>query len=303
MRVNAMMRVVVLSISLIAPLSLAYETGLVLSPGWEDLAPWDDMQEVDAKALPARWDWRDQIPMPPVKDQKECGSCMTFSVVGVVEAIYRIAKTMHYDRTLFSGAQTDGDPDDGRINLSEQTLVSRCSPHGDCGGGDYGHFDFVRDTGLPYEQDDPYLAQNSACKQTEKKVRIASWTYVGDKKRAKLFGGPEVAEIKAALYTYGPLSITMNGSINYTSGVFTDCGLSSQNHAVVLVGYVDDPEYEDYGGGYWIVRNSWGNDWGEGGYFRAVYRHRFFDTPCHGVAGVAAYAVLPGMANVWRRLR
>ena len=56
------------------------------------------------------------------------------------------------------------------------------------------------------------------------------------------------------------------GSANfqyYSSGILTseDCGYFSPDHAVVLVGYVDDPD-----GSYWIVRNSYGRNWGMNGY-------------------------------------
>lgn len=67
-----------------------------------------------------------------------------------------------------------------------------------------------------------------------------------------------------ALVFFGPLYITLNadtlGSRNYRSGVFNDPSCSTSiNHAVTLVGYTPDA---------WIIKNSWGNGWGESGYFR-----------------------------------
>lgn len=59
-----------------------------------------------------------------------------------------------------------------------------------------------------------------------------------------------------------PVSVCLDASnwSLYKSGVFSNCGSSNLNHAVLLVGYEDS--------GAWIVKNSWGTSWGETGYIR-----------------------------------
>ena len=83
-----------------------------------------------------------------------------------------------------------------------------------------------------------------------------------------------------AVATVGPVSISVDaggqGWSYYAGGVYTDaCGFDV-DHAVQLVGYG-----EDSGNLYWLVRNSWGSGWGEGGYIRL---QRFSDGTSTGAS-------------------
>jgi len=72
------------------------------------------------------------------------------------------------------------------------------------------------------------------------------------------------------LIILGPLAMTVYvnpGFGSYEQGVFDGCSYEeniSINHGVTLVGYGTDPSEGDY----WIVRNQWGDSWGENGYIR-----------------------------------
>ena len=76
-------------------------------------------------------------------------------------------------------------------------------------------------------------------------------------------------EIKEILYSNGPLAIAINADTfqYYISGIIDDdkysCDPEGLNHAVVLVGYGNENGLD-----YWIIRNSWGKNWGEKGYVR-----------------------------------
>merc|ERR1711871_1007404 len=83
--------------------------------------------------------------------------------------------------------------------------------------------------------------------------------------------------IKQTLYEHGPLSVLLDATqLQYYKGGIWDghvekspsasgCKKQEMNHAVLLVGYG-----EDEGTPFWIVKNSWGQSWGEEGYFRIV---------------------------------
>merc|ERR1719411_1658202 len=77
-----------------------------------------------------------------------------------------------------------------------------------------------------------------------------------------------VEQIMTEIFTRGPVAATINAEpiVDYRGGIFTD-GTASRftNHIVSIVGW--GMEEED-GVKYWIVRNSWGQYWGEMGFFR-----------------------------------
>jgi C1A family cysteine protease len=210
------------------------------------------------------FDWRSYNGtnyVTPIKNQGDCGSCWAFASTGALESYTLIHGT--YDSTL---------------NLSEQILVS-CSGVGSCNGGALdGAASFIQFTGLPTEKDDPYTATDSNCSiatsgwaNSTDKISIWEWINAGSIATDSL--------IKNAVYTYGPLVVAMNVYSDfyaYKSGVYTYTSGSYQGgHAVLVVGYADDASSP--GGGYFIVKNSWGTDWGEpfgtdpGGYFRIGY--------------------------------
>jgi C1A family cysteine protease len=151
-------------------------------------------------------------------------------------------------------------------DLAEQALVS-CSKAGSCSGG---YIDkastFIRNTGEPLETCAPYKAANMPCKKAccnkwqSSTYKIGAWSWVTT-------NSPTGDAIKNAL-TYGPLVTTMDvyaDFFSYVGGVYSyTTGAYQGGHAVIIVGY-DDAER------CFIVKNSWGDEWGESGYFKIAY--------------------------------
>ncbi|KMZ64943.1 Cysteine proteinase [Zostera marina] len=194
--------------------------------------------------IPASVDWRTKGAVVPIKDQGNCGSCWAFSAVGAVEGINQIV----------SGKL---------ISLSEQELVDCDTIYNEgCNGGIMEKaFEFIKSNGgVDTDADYPYKEQRNTCdlnKKNSKVVKIDGFEIVPI--------GEESALRKAV--SHQPVSVSIDASSRefqlYNSGVFTgQCG-TDLNHGVVAVGYGEENGFK-----YWIVRNSWGSNWGEGGYIR-----------------------------------
>lgn len=118
----------------------------------------------------------------------------------------------------------------------------------------------------------PYVAETGSCDETKLTTLVANISGFVTLPRN------QYDPLLAAVATIGPIAISVDaGWSGYDSGIYpaSDCG-STIDHGVVLVGYGTD---EDLGMDYWLVRNSWGTDWGEGGYIR-LERQSAEDQPC-----------------------
>jgi C1A family cysteine protease len=186
---------------------------------------------------PESLDWSEQGAVTSVKNQGSCGSCWAFAAAAGAESTL-----------ILSGKEN------ATVDLSEQYLVE-CTYGSDCGGTYY--MSYVMEEileGVPREATYPYIPWQSSpgiC-STDQKVEVAEdyfqYDYLDDE---------EIIE----LLQKGPLVITISadGWSYYSSGVFSCSYYDRVNHAVLLVGYAPD---------YWLIKNSWDDDWGENGYIR-----------------------------------
>ncbi|XP_049879983.1 pro-cathepsin H-like [Pectinophora gossypiella] len=199
-----------------------------------------------ASHLPLNFDLRDLGVLSPVRNQASCGSCWAFAAAATLEGAL---------------ARANG----GRVlDLSEQSLVD-CAwafrSHG-CAGTQAidAVFDYLMKHGMPTVREyGPYLEEDGYCNINNMTEVYNIKGYVGVTKNS-----PNA--LRAAVYKYGPVTVGVlvtQNMVFYKSGVFYDleCEPGPMNHAVTLVGYgVRDGDL------YWIIKNSWGEAWGESGY-------------------------------------
>ena len=220
-----------------------------------------------SNGAPDELNFIDQGYLQGVKDQGSCGSCFAFSAIANIEGLYfrKFGKNKEF---------------------SEQMIVDCDTLDSGCNGGLMElTFEWIKSNGgLMSMADYPYKGRKQACKSDKSKydpdVVVTGWEKLGDPDET--WSPVDEDEIKEYLYEKGPLAIAMNadplqyyssGIINYTA---RQCDPDGMNHAVTLVGYGNAN-----GTPYWLVRNSWGKNWGEKGYFR-VYRGT-------GVCGINQY--------------
>jgi cathepsin H len=228
--------------------------------------------------LPRHVDWREKGVISGVKNQGRCGSCWTFSTTGAMEAHHAIK---------FKNWRTS--------EMAEQQLLDCAAEfdnHG-CNGGLPSHaFEYIHSAGgLSKEFFYPYRAEstgdNSQCKfDSSAKSKIGGRTV----QSFNVTEGDEES-LKRIVATVGPVSVAFEVVEDfrlYKRGIYSSdkckSGPKDVNHAVLIVGYGVEP---DVGLPYWIVKNSWGREFGEEGYFKIVRGRNM----C-GIATCASYPIL-----------
>jgi len=209
----------------------------------------------DPAALPASFDWTTKGAVTPIKNQEQCGSCWAFSTIGMLEGAW-----------FLSGKTLTG--------LSEQQLVDCSTQDYGCGGG--WPFWALQDMlGTTYsghidtEATYPYVAEDQNCEFANGTVGATYVKYTSY--CTEQTAACSETDMQSLLVNTGPLSACLDADPmqSYTGGVDNppDCTAAQIDHCITIVGYGTDPTS---GLAYWRIKNSWGNSWGEQGYYRLI---------------------------------
>jgi hypothetical protein len=263
----------------------------------------EDLKDTSDWHLLPTFDWRARgLEVGKVMQQGKCGSCWAFASVAAFQSSWELEQ-LRMGETLLR--QIVPEVSYYRRQPSVQQLLNCIGKSkGDCTSGWHGSaFAYMVNSHVPHIPDrllynkseadfiEQYTGRKSICtdplqnRQVKRGGifvvplegpdaaprpmknsdliltagdRALAWGYV-NKPFDKM---PSVAQLKSALIEHGPLAAPMwaDHCFNvYKSGVFNGHNNRSINHVVVLVGWDDDKKA-------WLIKNSWGKDWGEDGF-------------------------------------
>jgi C1A family cysteine protease len=206
---------------------------------------------------PSSYDLRTLSKLTPVKDQGSCGCCWAFATYGSLESNLLPGETWDFsENNLKNTNGFDLDPCEGGDAPMSVAYLARWS-------------------GPINEPDDPYNPSSNVSPPGLEPVKHIQEVLIIPDRANSL----DNENIKQAVMNYGALFTSTYMETTYYNPAYATYyynGSNDANHAVAIVGWDDNFDKNLFptvppGNGAFIVRNSWGTDWGDSGYFYISY--------------------------------
>lgn len=268
------------------------------------------LQNSEPLANLPKFDWREQgLDVGPVLNQGDCNSCWAFATLSAYQSGWLLEQLRLGDEYFAATVPEYGSH--RRFPSIQRLLNCIGKEKGDCqSGGWHGTaFAFMVNSFVPHIPDrlvwkygdektaiEEYTGRKSSCTDPllDRRVkrggkmavpgeggdgvnlpansdqiltawdRALAWGYVNEQKPDQL---PTVAQFKQALIEHGPLAMPIKGDACfsvYQGGVFNGQKTGNPNHVMVLIGWDDEKQA-------WLIKNSWGEEWGEKGFGWVAY--------------------------------
>ncbi len=211
--------------------------------------------------LPVSYDLRQTGKLPPVRDQGSCGACWTFAAYGSLESYMLPKESWDFsEQDMNQSHGFDPPPCEGGNSIMATAYLARWSGP-------------LTEADVPYSKA-AYVTQ----KHIQKAVFIPNSPYTfSEIKQAIMNGGA----VKTTIY----MEDTSAAYFNTATNAYYYSGKANTNHDVTIVGWDDAYSKTKFatpppGDGAFIIRNSWGTGFGDGGYFYMSYYDTYAGNNC-----------------------